>query len=92
MYSAHHERFDGTGYPKGLKGKAIPILPRIITLSEAFDTMTSDRAYHKAMTEKEALAELKRNAGTQFDPDLVEVFIKIYANHKIPSKQEPKIE
>ena len=83
---AHHERYDGTGYPKGLKGKTIPVLPRIIALAEAFDSMTSDRAYHKAMSEDEALIELKRNSGTQFDPDLVDIFLKIHSNSQFELK------
>ncbi len=83
---AHHERFDGTGYPKGLKGKTIPVLPRIIALAEAFDSMTSERAYHKAMSEDEALNELKRNAGTQFDPELVDIFLRIHSNNQIVLK------
>jgi diguanylate cyclase (GGDEF)-like protein/PAS domain S-box-containing protein len=83
---AHHERYDGKGYPKGLKGKTIPVLPRIIALAEAFDTMTSELAYHKAISEEEALAELKRNAGTQFDPDLVDIFLRIHSNNQIVLK------
>jgi diguanylate cyclase (GGDEF)-like protein/PAS domain S-box-containing protein len=82
---AHHERFDGKGYPKGLSGTDIPIQPRIIALAEAFDSMTRDRAYHKAMTEEDALEEIRRNAGTQFDPKLVEVFIKVYSKNKLPA-------
>jgi len=67
----HHERFDGKGYPDGLKGEQIPIESRIILIADTFDAMTSDRPYRKAMTTERAFDELRRYAGTQFDPDLV---------------------
>jgi len=72
----HHERYDGKGYPKGLKGDRIPLFARIICIADAFETMTSKRPYKEAMTMEEALQELKSNAGTQFDPMLVELFEK----------------
>lgn len=73
----HHERYDGQGYPKGLKGGQIPLGARIMAVADSYDAMTSDRPYRKAMTSEEALAELIRNSGTQFDPELVEVFVEI---------------
>ncbi len=73
----HHEWWDGNGYPLGLKGKEIPMECRILSLVDAFDAMTSERPYKKAMGEKEAVAELKRCAGTQFDPEMVEVFLSV---------------
>ena len=71
----HHERWDGKGYPLGLKGKEIPLLCRILAIVDAFDAMTHDRPYQKAVPDREALMELKRCAGKQFDPHLVEQFI-----------------
>jgi len=82
---AHHERFDGTGYPQGLKGKAIPLFARIIAIVDAFDTMTSDRPHRKALTVKEALEYIRENAGTHFDPDLVALFLSILEEPKSPS-------
>jgi len=71
----HHERWDGRGYPQGLKGERINLLSRIVAIADAFDAMTSDRPYRRALSREEALEELKRGAGTQFDPKLVEVFL-----------------
>jgi diguanylate cyclase (GGDEF)-like protein/PAS domain S-box-containing protein len=70
----HHERWDGTGYPVGLRGEKIPLCSRIIALADAFEAMTASRPYQKTKTKDEAIAELKRCAGTQFDPVLVRVF------------------
>jgi len=71
----HHERWDGTGYPKGLKEDEIPLLVRILTIIDAYDVMTHQRSYNRLLTREEALEELKNGAGKQFDPDLVQVFI-----------------
>lgn len=71
----HHERYDGKGYPDGLKGKEIPLLARIVAVADAFDAMTSERSYRKAFSLQEAIKELKENAGTQFDPQIVKIFI-----------------
>jgi energy-coupling factor transport system substrate-specific component len=73
----HHERFDGEGYPQGVKGKEIPLHARIIAIADAFDAMTSNRAYRKALSLRTALSELERNKGMQFDPDIAEIFIDI---------------
>jgi diguanylate cyclase (GGDEF)-like protein/PAS domain S-box-containing protein len=70
-----HERFDGTGYPDALGGAAIPLASRIIAVCDAYDAMTSNRPYRTAMSVEGALSELRRNAGGQFDPDVVEAFI-----------------
>lgn len=72
---SHHERIDGTGYPNGLKGKAIPLYARIISVADAYEAMTSDRCYRKGMLPNQAKAELKKHAGTQFDPDIVKIFV-----------------
>lgn len=69
----HHERWDGMGYPHGLKEKEIPLASRIITVVAAYDAMTSDRPYHKAISQDEAVRELVRCAGTQFDPMIVDI-------------------
>lgn len=71
---AHHERFDGTGYPKGLKGLEIPLQSRIISIADAYDAMTAERTYRKAISVEDAAKELLKHAGSQFDPDLVVVF------------------
>ncbi len=73
----HHERWDGSGYPTGLKGENIPIEARILAIADAFDAMTSSRPYRGALSYQEAIAELKRCAGSQFDPQLVEAFLPI---------------
>lgn len=72
----HHERFDGNGYPSGLRGNSIPLGARIICVVDAFDAMTSDRPYRKAMSVDAAILELKRGMQTQFDPDVVTAFIE----------------
>jgi len=74
----HHEHFDGSGYPDGLKGEAIPIEARVMAVADAFDAMTSNRPYRPAMPEEEARQELRRNAGTHFDPRVVAAFEEIY--------------
>ncbi|MGB9791520.1 MAG: HD domain-containing phosphohydrolase [Thermacetogeniaceae bacterium] len=73
----HHERYDGNGYPFGIRDEEIPLLARICTLADAFEAMTADRPYRKAMTLEEAIEEIKRNSGTQFDPKIVEAFLKL---------------
>lgn len=72
----HHERWDGKGYPQGLVGEEIPVISRVLSLVDSYDAMTQDRSYKKAMTKEEAILEIRRNAGTQFDPLLAIVFIE----------------
>ena len=73
----HHEYYDGSGYPAGLRGDEIPLLARILTIADSFEAMTADRPYRKGMSPPLAVEELRACAGTQFDPDLVEVFIEL---------------
>lgn len=72
---AHHERWDGSGYPRGLSGDAIPFASRIVAVCDAFSAMTADRPYHAARSVLDALGELRRGAGSQFDPAIVEMFV-----------------
>jgi HD-GYP domain len=71
----HHERWDGSGYPKGLVDDQIPLLVRILSILDAYDTMTHGRPYKKPLTHEDAVGELRKGAGKQFDPDLVELLI-----------------
>jgi HD-GYP domain-containing protein (c-di-GMP phosphodiesterase class II) len=80
----HHERFDGTGYPFGLTGQEIPILSRIILVADAFDAMTSTRAYQPALPVEFAINEIKQHTGTQFDPQVVELFLELAAVNMLP--------
>ncbi|WP_322791310.1 HD-GYP domain-containing protein [Bellilinea sp.] len=74
---AHHEHYDGSGYPYGLSGDAIPLGARILTVVDAFSAMTTDRIYRPALSYRDAIAELKRCAGTDFDPRVVDVFLEM---------------
>jgi putative nucleotidyltransferase with HDIG domain len=73
----HHERWDGRGYPDGLKGEEIPLPARVVTVADAFDAMTSDRPYRPGMPAERGFAELQAGAGTHFDPACVEAFLRI---------------
>jgi ribonuclease P protein subunit RPR2 len=73
----HHERFDGAGYPDGLRGAEIPLPARIFSVADSFDAMTSDRPYRGSMGVERALAEIRGGAGTQFDPEIVRVFVQM---------------
>ena len=76
---AHHERWDGSGYPRGLKGLEIPLSARIFAVADVYDALTSDRPYRKAWPKEKALAYIREEAGKQFDPEVVEAFLKLMA-------------
>ena len=82
----HHERFDGKGYPDGLKGADIPLAARIIAIADTYDAMVCNRPYRHKMTQEEAVNEIKRNSGTQFDPDVFKIFLKVVLGKKEPGK------
>jgi response regulator RpfG family c-di-GMP phosphodiesterase len=73
----HHEWFDGGGYPRGLSGQNIPLVGRVVAIADAYDAMTSDRAYRRALSHEIAVSEIERCSGTQFDPELADSFIKL---------------
>jgi len=72
----HHEKWDGSGYPRGLKGEAIPLAARLFAIVDVWDALTSDRPYRKAMSPQEALAIILPSSGSHFDPQIVELFKK----------------
>jgi putative nucleotidyltransferase with HDIG domain len=80
---SHHERLDGRGFPDGLRGEDIPIEARIVAVADVFDAMTSRRPYRESRPPAEALAELRRVAGSQLDPDAVEAFVGVYASERL---------
>ena len=83
----HHENWDGTGYPRGESGETTPLAARIIHVSDAYDAMTTDRPYRDGMTHDEAIAILRRFAGSQFDPRVVDAFVKIAAGFESPGRK-----
>lgn len=83
----HHERFDGRGYPLKLEGDEIPILSRIISVADTFDAMTSPRAYQPPLPLDFVVDEIRHNAGTQFDPDVVEVFLDLADEKALPQER-----
>lgn len=88
----HHERYDGKGYPNGLKGEAIPLEARLISVADAFDTMTTDRSYRKAFRREYALAELRRSTGTQFCPVAVRAFVTGFKASIADSKSDSPVD
>jgi diguanylate cyclase (GGDEF)-like protein/PAS domain S-box-containing protein len=88
---SHHERYDGSGYPHGLAGSSIPKLSRLLAIVDSFDVMTHDRIYKKAMSVESAVNELKACSGTQFDPEMVETFLKLLAEERFDSNTNESI-
>ena len=80
---SHHERWDGAGYPRGLSGEEIPVLARCLAIADAFDAMTSDRPYRRRQPAEFAVKQIRENAGTQFDPELADVFVKLVETGEI---------
>jgi diguanylate cyclase (GGDEF)-like protein/PAS domain S-box-containing protein len=76
---SHHERWDGTGYPQGLSGTKIPLMARLLAVVDSFDAMTENRSYRQALSRDEAIEEIRHNAGTQFDPQIAELFLRLIA-------------
>ncbi|MEI6080081.1 MAG: HD domain-containing phosphohydrolase, partial [bacterium] len=85
---AHHERYDGQGYPDGLKGEEIPLISRIIFVADTFDAMTSDRPYRKGLPTNVAVDELIKCSGTQFDSRIVEAFLNVLRKEEEETKKE----
>ena len=81
--SCHHERYDGTGYPRGLKGDTIPLLGRIIAVADAYSAMCLDRPYRKAMPHDRILTELVAGSGIQFDPEILNVFTELLLEEQL---------
>ena len=84
----HHERWDGKGYPKGLKGEAIPLFGRILAVVDSFEAMTSDRPYRRAMTTEAAAAVLREESGKQFDPRVVGIYLDLIAAGRVHTEQQ----
>ncbi len=85
----HHEWYDGSGYPRGLQGPAIPLLSRVIAVADAYSAMTADRPYRRALAHAQAIEELRKGAGTQFDPELVNLFIEYAELSDGPEDKDP---
>jgi putative nucleotidyltransferase with HDIG domain len=79
----HHERFDGKGYPDGLKGEEIPFLARILSVADVYDALTTDRSYRRKMPDHVAVKIIRENAGSQFDPNIVNIFLELHSKEEI---------
>jgi len=87
----HHERWDGTGYPRGLKGEDIPLSARIVSIVDSYHAMISDRPYRPAMTPDQAMEALRGGAGSQWDPFLVDIFLAVLNSLKQSASAEPNV-
>ena len=79
----HHEKYDGSGYPEGLKGSQIPLIASIISVADTFDAMTTDRPYRHGLSKEEAVREIERVSGRQLDPEITGAFIELFRENKI---------
>ncbi len=86
----HHERYDGNGYPDGLRGAASPFFSRILAILDAYEALVSDRVYRESMSKEDALEEIKRNSGTQFDPHLVGIFLRVMEKSQEEEHQQAR--
>lgn len=84
----HHERYDGNGYPDGLKGKEIPLHARIVTVADSYDAMSSQRIYRNQLPPEKIIQELENNKGTQFDPEITDIFLKLLREDRIHVKED----
>ncbi len=84
----HHERWDGGGYPEGLKGKDIPLVARIVAVADSYEAMTAERPYRKPSTPEEALEDIRRNIGTRYDPEVVQAFVRAWQKSPTWKNQE----
>ena len=89
IVQSHHERWDGRGYPRGLRGEEIPLAARVFSIADSFDAMTSDRPYRAAMPLEQALDEVRDGAGTQFDPDVAGAFLDLVGDGGLSLDTEP---
>ncbi|MDP2156772.1 MAG: HD domain-containing phosphohydrolase, partial [Nitrospirota bacterium] len=78
IIKSHHERVDGKGYPNGLSGNELPLLAKILCLADSYDAMVADRPYKKGLDKENAFSEIRKNTGTQFDPDVVMAFFAAF--------------
>jgi HD-GYP domain-containing protein (c-di-GMP phosphodiesterase class II) len=79
----HHEKYDGTGYPEGLRGEEIPLIALVISVADALDAMTTDRPYRRALSKEEAISEIERQSGKQFSPLVTETLLELHKEGKI---------
>ena len=93
MCRDHHERWDGGGYPSGLKGTAIPFLARVCAVADSWDAMVNNRCYRCRLSAKDALSEIEKGMGTQFDPEIAAAFLQMkkHAIHR-ESQKQPSVE
>ena len=87
----HHERYDGSGYPEGLSGKQIPLIASIISVADTFDAMTTNRPYRHGLSQAEAVKEIQRVSGRQFDPEIAAALVELFSEEKLNSLCPPNV-